>query len=393
MMTLILVGTVGLQMFSYWRASNEQVETSLASLAEKGIHSIAGKLIAPPKADLPDIYYISLESYARQDVLQQAYGIDNQAFVDFLTEKGFVVEPCLKSNFPKTILSVSSTLNMDYIFSFASEEIRLKRPYTESPAFMAFVRHSSVRQTMEDLGYQIVTIKSGYRMIDLPDADVYYSPENMDQNSLFYAGINSFEGLFINTILVLPLRPWINNLMTQGYIRNELNGYYNIRTYQVEKIMQVPDLPGPKFVFVHMMATHDPFVINAQGEFHAYPDNGAYDEDFKEGYSNVIQYTNRNLELLVDKILAKSGTTPIIVLQGDHAFRNGSGLEILNAYFLPEGGDKLLYPTITPVNTFRVIFDQYFGGHLELLPDESFALGNGMYGLARASSDVNPNCR
>jgi hypothetical protein len=157
--------------------------------------------------------------------------------------------------------------------------------------------------------------------------------------------------------------------------------------------MQVPDLPGPKFVFVHMMATHDPFVINAQGEFHAYPDNGAYDEDFKEGYSNVIQYTNRNLELLVDKILAKSGTTPIIVLQGDHAFRNGSGLEILNAYFLPEGGDKLLYPTITPVNTFRVIFDQYFGGHLELLPDESFALGNGMYGLARASSDVNPNCR
>ncbi|MFC1476256.1 hypothetical protein ACFLQW_04575, partial [Candidatus Zixiibacteriota bacterium] len=40
-------------------------------------------------------------------------------------------------------------------------------------------------------------------------------------------------------------------------------------------------------------------------------------------------------------------------------------------YYLPEGGDSLLYETITPVNTFRVILDHYFNQQLALLPDES----------------------
>ena len=46
-------------------------------------------------------------------------------------------------------------------------------------------------------------------------------------------------------------------------------------------------------------------------------------------------------------------------------------VKILNAYYLPDGGNKALYPTITPVNTFRVIFNTYFGGNYELLPDVS----------------------
>jgi hypothetical protein len=45
---------------------------------------------------------------------------------------------------------------------------------------------------------------------------------------------------------------------------------------------------------------------------------------------------------------------------------------ILNAYYLPGGGEKLLYPGITPVNTFRVIFKYYFGADIELLPDASY---------------------
>jgi hypothetical protein len=31
-----------------------------------------------------------------------------------------------------------------------------------------------------------------------------------------------------------------------------------------------------------------------------------------------------------------------------------------------------LYPTITPVNTFRLVFNDYFGGRYELLPDISY---------------------
>ena len=43
----------------------------------------------------------------------------------------------------------------------------------------------------------------------------------------------------------------------------------------------------------------------------------------------------------------------------------------MNAYYLPGHNDKL-YPTITPVNTFRLIFDTYFGGKYDMLPDISY---------------------
>ena len=48
---------------------------------------------------------------------------------------------------------------------------------------------------------------------------------------------------------------------------------------------------------------------------------------------------------------------------------------ILSAYHLPGVDPEAagLYPDITPVNSFRVVFDTYFGADLGLLPDLVFA--------------------
>jgi hypothetical protein len=48
-------------------------------------------------------------------------------------------------------------------------------------------------------------------------------------------------------------------------------------------------------------------------------------------------------------------------------------MRILNAYYLPDTDKKFLRPSITPVNSFRLIFNLYFNADLELLPDESYA--------------------
>ena len=32
----------------------------------------------------------------------------------------------------------------------------------------------------------------------------------------------------------------------------------------------------------------------------------------------------------------------------------------------------MLYPSVSPVNSFRIIFDTYFGASYELLPDVTF---------------------
>jgi hypothetical protein len=83
-------------------------------------------------------------------------------------------------------------------------------------------------------------------------------------------------------------------------------------------------------------------------------------------------FADTRLLEIVKTILAKSNPAPIIVIQGDHSyFKAKERVKILNAYYLPDGGSQNLYATVTPVNTFRIIFNTYFGGQYDLLPDVS----------------------
>jgi hypothetical protein len=106
--------------------------------------------------------------------------------------------------------------------------------------------------------------------------------------------------------------------------------------------------------------------------------------EYRNGYAGQVQYVDRMLERTIGRILDRSSVPPVIVIQGDHG--PGGSLDwgdigksclwertsILNAYYLPGEGKQHLYPSISPVNTFRVIFNTYFGAGLELLPDRTF---------------------
>ena len=105
---------------------------------------------------------------------------------------------------------------------------------------------------------------------------------------------------------------------------------------------------------------------------------------YQRGYAAQLGYLNRRVLAVVDEILARSGpdSLPVIILQGDHgpASLYGMGYDpafirermaILNAYFIPPDVHCELYDTITPVNTFRVLFNGLFDARLPLAPDES----------------------
>jgi hypothetical protein len=110
-------------------------------------------------------------------------------------------------------------------------------------------------------------------------------------------------------------------------------------------------------------------------------------EYYISGYRDQIQYVNKLVSSAVNTILEKSVVPPIIIIQGDHgpaAYLDWEEPEdtnlderfsVLNAYYFPDGDYSQLYPTITPVNSFRIVLNQYFGGSYELLPDESFFSG------------------
>jgi hypothetical protein len=52
-------------------------------------------------------------------------------------------------------------------------------------------------------------------------------------------------------------------------------------------------------------------------------------------------------------------------------------MKILNAYFLPPNVEEVLYDQISPVNTFRLLFNQEFGADFDLLDDASYYSSSG----------------
>jgi hypothetical protein len=47
-------------------------------------------------------------------------------------------------------------------------------------------------------------------------------------------------------------------------------------------------------------------------------------------------------------------------------------MAILTAIYFDDQNYEMLYPEITPVNIFRVIFNKYFSQNYELLKDKSY---------------------
>ena len=88
---------------------------------------------------------------------------------------------------------------------------------------------------------------------------------------------------------------------------------------------------------------------------------------------------------LITKIIHESKRPAIIILQGDHGtaseLRNHQGFEnndfkerfsILNAYYFPDKDYSMIYPEISPVNSFKVVMNKYFDKNFKLEEDKAF---------------------
>ena len=95
-------------------------------------------------------------------------------------------------------------------------------------------------------------------------------------------------------------------------------------------------------------------------------------------YVEYLQYTNKRLLQLIDRILKSSSKPPIIVLLADHWFRQLHSTANhkydfinLNAVCFPARKYDQMVDSIENVNEFRVIFNSFFGQKLPLLKDSS----------------------
>lgn len=183
------------------------------------------------------------------------------------------------------------------------------------------------------------------------EADEYYNYYEDNEYGAFTAEMVS---AFLHSTMLRPLYEAVANEEYQGYYQDGL-------TQTLEHLAHLPRTTDPRFVFAHLMTPHSPIILDQHGQ-PVDPDN-YYDPEY---YVGQLIYTNEQIKNVIDGILANSNTEPIIILQSDHGPRWTSDWEkVLNAYYLPGDGTDLLHPSISPVDSFRVILNHYFDAGFE----------------------------
>ncbi len=338
------------------------IQQSISDSASRKADVVAG---SEASANKPDVYYIILDAYGRQDILQKEFGFDNSEFIDALRARGFYVAECSQSNYAHTLYSLPSSLNYDYLDSLGA---------TNDAERMSLLKHGAVRITFESLGFNIVAFPTGWSMTEWTDADIY-----TDYGRTFTT-LTEFETLFLDTTM---LRVWTD----YDRLNSQTTPYSNARRMRVlsmiETLKELPAREGSYFVFAHFVIPHPPYSFGADGEWLEINVNTASYEEISQAYISQIIYINREILQIVDTILSESDTPPIIIIHGDHGpppdLTNDPAVRmpILNAYYLPgDGAARDLYPAISPVNSFRVVLNRYFESNLPLLEDKSFFAPN-----------------
>jgi hypothetical protein len=337
--------------------------------------AIAASGIRIPEGSLPpDIYYIILDSYARGDILQSEFGYDNTPFLDDLAEMGFYVADCSLSNYSHTDLSLASSLNFDYLPALGD---RFVSTNTNRSDLWPLIRHGAARKMLEELGYTSIAFETGYYWTGWYDADHFLSPPHQGTLSDLFTtgGLNSFEVMYLRSTAGLLLVDFAQKLGLPQKLVPDVDypnrAHRELELYVLGQLQfdRVPSLQSPKLVFVHLVVPHPPNVFGPNGENVVVPDSD------KMGYRDQVIYISKQIKTIVKDIIDRSDHPPVIVLQGDHGsvqLRGEAHMAILNAYYLPGVDPSRLYASISPVNTFRVIFDQYFGGQFPLLEDVSY---------------------
>jgi hypothetical protein len=324
--------------------------------------------------EFPDIYIIILDAYARSDVLSEIYQYDNSEFLANLEARGFYIADQVKSNYVQTPYSIGSLLNFDYAAKWKPPSDYFK--YLHDP-----IENNRAFSALRTIGYRVVTIDNGFSHSNIGNADIRLSP---------YSSFNEFETFLLADSPVETLSEVLKfNVPTFTY-----NTHRKRVLFALEELKKLPSSTGPKVVFAHILSPHPPFVLDDHGNNlqpqRAYGiwDGNEFQGNLKEywtGYKNQLVFVNTKIIEIVDGLQARSITPPIIIIMSDHGpgslfHWNPEAPGCLwertgNFFALSLPGKQLndvLYPSISPVNAFRVIFNLYFGENLNLLPDKSF---------------------
>lgn len=333
----------------------------------------------------PDIYYLIFDRYGNIETLKNSYNFDNSKFTTYLSQKGFYVADKSTSNYLKTGHSLASSLNMEYINFLADE---LGEDSTNLLPLYDMLQDYKVWRMLKERKYTFIHFGSWWK-------NTSFNPY-ADNNYNLYP-LPEFSMLLYQTTAAYPVG---SQLLKFDQYKLQWKRVY----YEFEKLQEIPKIEQPTFVFAHILVPHNPFVFDRDGNYITHEDRAKKSQ--RDGYVDQVIFINKKIKELVDTLLADKNKRnhPIIIIQGDEGFfpkryskRQEEGFDdfdwtkatpqelkekmsILNAYYFP-GVDvnKVLYPTITPANSFRLVFNLYFNTNYDLMPDKNYIFSDDLH--------------
>lgn len=341
-----------------------------------------------------DVYYLVFDRYASNETLKKLYGYDNSPFLTFLKNRGFFVNENAHSNYQFTTMSVASTLNLRY---FDQEQNAYKDTDKNLQPYYDLLNHNAVGKFVKQFGYKYFHVGSWWEPTKA-SSEATASFARGSYITIFNQRVypNEFTQLMLQNTLLKPLleRPIkVKNFTVFELVIDIRQVHANNFAYQIQTLHKLQNNKQKKYVFVHFLMPHPPFVYKADGQVY-FDDTNEVD---KKAYIEQLKYTNAEIEKMVTELQSRPGQQPVIVIQADEGpypknfyeqHKDGNDHKypwpkaspndlqekfgVLSAYYLPGEPKQQPHQGITGVNTFRLIFNNYFGTNLPLLADRSY---------------------
>jgi len=311
----------------------------------------------------PDVYYIILDGYGGTKRMKQDFGFDNYGFLSELTNRGFFASDSSSSNYPSTQWSVPSIFSMNYLPTKEKEQSDIKYAFL----IRELQWKNEVMRNFHDLDYEIITYQpSGYNDRHFGFVDQFFCQEENSKNSKFNEAL----------LRISILNYFINLMELENKRQNILCGFSEIVNLKENE-------NKPIFAFMHLMIPHPPYAFDSNGGLviggRVHTEEGSFVDE--EKYVNTIKFANKKILEVVENIL-ENNEKAIIIIQSDHGYdfeinhKNPSKTSLkqrfsnINAIYVPD--KDVFYEGVTPVNTFRIIFNECFGASYEILEDRMY---------------------
>ncbi|WP_205510152.1 sulfatase-like hydrolase/transferase [Longitalea arenae] len=325
----------------------------------------------------PDIFFIVFDEYASSRSLQHYFGFDNSLLDSSFKKNNYYIATNSKSNYNITPLSIGSTFNLQYFNRpLENETVNTLTLLQSCQSF----KESRLPDLLGQSGYAIHNF--GFNHFTNYPVSTFRYFENFERNALYH---ETLFGRITRDILwnIWRLSPALRKKRAQLDRQEQMQFIErNKKNWQLVLQELKTQNEQPKFVFSHVMMPHAPFYLDRKGN-RTNDFSSIYNKNNNPGpYLEQLMYTNTWIDSILNATDRNFSRPRVVIVEGDHGYRDTPFVPgqrekhfmNLNTYYFSDKDYSMLYDSISPVNTFRVVMNKYFHTKLPLLKDSTILL-------------------